>query len=195
MRGRAIPLTKAPIMAAALWLAAAAGAAAQLATTPFSGFKHDASQPIEVSSESLEVRNSENRAIFVGDVDVKQGVVRLTSQRLEVTYKRGGAGGGGGVAGAPGAGAIDRLIARGDVFMTNGKENAKAETVDYDVEAGTILLTGDVVLEQSGNAIKAQALTIDLATGKATLGSGGAVASDGGASSGGRVRVRLGPTE
>lgn len=163
-------------LALAAALAAAGVASAQAGATPFAGFKHDASQPIQVAADSLEVRNADNAAIFRGNVVVAQGVVRLKANTLEVRYRRGGGG-------QPQDGAIDRLRATGDVLISNGKETAKANAADYDVAEGVIVLTGDVLLAQNDNAIKAEKLTIDLATGRAVMGGGG------------RVSVQLNPNQ
>lgn len=175
MRQRPFGLRKlaaALMLACASIFAAAAGpgvpeAAAQSAETPFAGFKHDASQPIEVSSDSLEVRNADQVAIFRGAVDVRQGVVRMTANVLEVTYK--GQGGGGSAVSAAGGGAIERLRAIGDVIMHNGEESARADRADYDVAAGEILLTGNVLLLQGRNAVKGERLRIDLVSGTARM--------------------------
>ncbi|MEO1331033.1 MAG: lipopolysaccharide transport periplasmic protein LptA, partial [Pseudomonadota bacterium] len=168
-------------VAVAVGWASLAGAQSE---TPFGGFKHDASQPIQVSSDTLQVRNADQVAIFEGKVDVVQGAVRMRAQRLEVTYRnRGGEQTQPEGAATPGSGAIDRLQAIGDVLISNGKETAKAARADYDVAKGEILLTGDVILLQGENVVKGQRLVIDLATGTARMGAGG-----------GRVQVSLDPS-
>lgn len=180
-RGRVRRGLAAAVGVAALLFAASAPAQQR---TPFAGFQHDATQPIQVAADSLEVRNADNVAIFRGDVDVRQGDVRMRAQYLEVRYRRGA-----GPQTAGGGGAIDRLRARGDVIMTNGREHAQAQAADYDVSAGTIVLTGNVLLLQGeNNQIAGERLTIDLATGQARLEGGGGA---GGGS--GRVGVTLTP--
>lgn len=158
---------RAAAAALAALLALGAPAPSALAQqTPFAGFKHDANQPIDVSADSLEVRNADQVAIFRGSVDVRQGVVRMTANVLEVSYV--GQGGGGGSA-VPGGGAIERLRAIGEVIMHNGKESARADRADYDVAAGEILLTGNVLLLQGRNAVRGDRLRIDLASGTARM--------------------------
>lgn len=172
----------APWSAAALGVAllCAAPQAAAQGATPFGGFKHDASQPIKVSSDTLQVRNADQVAIFQGKVDVVQGEVRMRAQRLEVTYRDRGAAAKA-ADGAPGQGAIDRLKAIGEVLISNGKETAKSDTADYDVAKGQIVMQGNVVLLQGENIVKGKRLTIDLASGTAQMG-------------GGRVQVSLEPS-
>lgn len=161
----------------------AASAAAQQTASPFGGFKHDSSQPIEVAADSLEVRNAEQVAVFRGNVDVKQGVMRLHADRIEISY---GGDGSGVQSGIPGAGgSIDRLRAVGDVIISNGEEQAEAGVADYDVTTGQIELTGDVMLVQGGNVLTGQKLVIDLVSGTGQFQS----------TEGGRIRTIITPSQ
>ena len=58
--------------ARALALAALIAAPA-LAQSPFGGFKHDETQPIEIAANSLEVQEAQQIAIFRGEVVAGQG--------------------------------------------------------------------------------------------------------------------------
>ena len=127
-------------------------------TGPFGGFKHDSSAPIEVTSDSLEVREGEQIAIFSGDVVAGQGTLRLTADTVTVSY--------GGQAGGDGeTGEIDRMVAEGNVFLSNGTETAEGARAEYDVAAGMMRMWGDVVLTQGQNAIAGETLVIDLDAG------------------------------
>lgn len=163
----------APALATALALAIAAPAAAQDAQSPFGAFKHDASQPIEITADSLAVNQPQQTATFTGEVVAGQGTLRLTANRIVVNY--GGTGQGGDDA-APGTGRIDRLRAEGEVFLSNGSETAKGEWADYDVSAGMVTMGGGVVLTQGDNAISGEQLSIDLNAGTGEI-SGGRVRS------------------
>jgi lipopolysaccharide export system protein LptA len=142
---------------AALTLALAAGGAAAQEQGPFGGFKHDNTQPIEITSDSLEVRQGEQRAIFTGEVVAGQGTLRLTAERVEVYYDQDREGGE--------TGAIRRMRAEGDVLLSNGSETARGAWGEYDVNAGTMRMGGDVVLTQGENAINGESLFIDLEEG------------------------------
>jgi lipopolysaccharide export system protein LptA len=184
---------RAPVMtgawAAALVAAAALGwgAAAQEGGSPFGGFKHDRTQPIEITADSLEVREAEGRVIFAGDVVAGQGDLRLTTQELSVWY--GGeeadeadaaqAADAGPLGGA--GGEIDRLRADGEVFMTSGEEAARGAWAEYDVTAGIVTMGGGVVLSQGPNAVSGERLRIDLNSGQGRI-------------EGGRVRSVFRPT-
>ena len=158
-------------------LALGTGFAMAQTDSPFGGFKHDSSLPIEVTADALEVRQTENLAIFTGDVIAGQGTLRLTADKVFVTY---GSGGGGDSS----TGAITNLRAEGNVFLSNGAETAEGAWAEYDVEAGTIRMGGGVLLTQGGNAIRSQTLFIDLNAGVGRV--------DGG---GGRVQTVFEPVE
>ena len=49
--------------------------------------KHDTSLPIAISADAMEVEQESQRAIFLGAVDVEQGDIELTAERLVVYYR------------------------------------------------------------------------------------------------------------
>lgn len=148
---------------AATLLTAVPLAAPVAADSPFGGFRHDETQPIEIAADNLEVQEEQGVAIFRGKVVAGQGTMRLTADELEVTYGQGGGG----------TGEINRLQAKGDVFIANGAETAAGDWADYDVSAGQIKMGGAVTLTQGGNVIKGAALTIDLNSGRGAVDGGG----------------------
>lgn len=149
--------------AAALLAALAPTLAAAQSSGPFGGFRHDRTLPIEIAADSLEVREGEKIAIFRGAVVAGQGTLRLTAEELEVNY---GPGGGG-------TGQIQRIQARGSVFLANGAETAAGDQANYDVAAGRITMTGEVTLTQGGNVVKGASLSIDLDSGQGRVEGGG----------------------
>lgn len=141
-------------------------AAAQQQLGSVGGFEHDSGQPIEIGSDSLEVRQEDNTAVFVGNVDARQGGARLQANRVEVSYDAGGTG----------SSALKRLRAEGDVHISSAGNVARGDWADYDVPSGIITMGDDVLLSQGpGNAIQGSRLRIDLNTGRASVsgGSGG----------------------
>ena len=146
-------------------MAAAVSAAAQQAGSPFGGFKHDSSQPIEITADALEVRQAEQRAIFSGSVVAGQGTLRLTADTLNVWYAENA-----------GEGDIDRLRADGDVFMTSGEETARGAWAEYQVSTGVVTMGGGVTLTQGPNAVSGERLVVDLTAGQGRI-EGGRVRS------------------
>ncbi len=181
------------------WVPAALAAAAIAATVwpvsltaqearPFGGFRHDSSEPIEVTSDSLEVREAESIAIFSGSVIAGQGTLRLNADRVTVLFAQEAGGG------DADTGRIRNMQAEGDVFLTNGTETAEGRTAEYDVASGMMYLRGDVVLTQGQNVIAGEVLEIDLNTGRANMvGQTTAAAAPAAQGAGGRVRMRLVP--
>ena len=147
--------------ACTLVAAVAAGAAGQESGgeggSPFGGFRHDSSKPIEIVADSLEVRQAEDLAVFSGTVEAAQDTLRLTADKVTVHYDEDEGGGE--------TGAIRRMVAEGDVFLSNGSETAEGDFGEYDVEAGMVRMRGDVVLTQGQNAIQGERLVIDMETG------------------------------
>lgn len=161
---------------------------AQGTTTPFSNFKHDSTQPVEITSDALEVDQAAGKAVFTGTVKVAQGELRMASDRLEVFYvqppaepKDGAAKSGAAKsdapktdapkpetpagAAAPRGGGIDHMIATGNVTLTTGPEAAEAEKASYVVATGIVEMEGDVLLTQGPNALSGEKLYIDLNAG------------------------------
>ena len=137
------------------------------------GGSHDSSQPIEITADTLEVRQSDNIAIFRGDVDAIQGDMLLRADMLVVYYRE--------QTENPDDLGISRIDAEGNVFISSPEETAQGKRGVYDVDNGRIDLAGDVILTQGENIIEGDTLQMDLNTGKSR------VISDGEA---GRERVR-----
>ncbi|MDE0389287.1 MAG: hypothetical protein OXI75_11370 [Rhodospirillales bacterium] len=96
----------APALVAALMLASAG--AAQDADDAAGG-TNEASQAIEITADTLEVRQSENVAIFEGDVKAVQGEMVLNANMLTVYYRD--------VEGGQGNLGVARIDAQGNVVV------------------------------------------------------------------------------
>ena len=120
---------------------------------PFAGLGAERDAPVELAAESLEVDQAGGRALFSGEVLVVQGGLRLAADRVEVIYATDE---------ATGRNRIARLEASGNVTLVTPEDAAEAATALYDLDAGRITLTGDVVLTQGGNALAGERLVIDL---------------------------------
>lgn len=146
-------------LAATLFAMIAGLAAAQGTTVPF-GEGHDASQPVEITSDSLELDQAGGTALFTGTVRVGQGAFRLAADQLRVFYVEGTAGA---------QGRVDRMEATGNVTLSNGSEAAQGASAVYDVTSGEVEMSGDVLLTQGPNALSSEKLRIDLDAGSARL--------------------------
>ncbi|SEW42337.1 lipopolysaccharide export system protein LptA [Cognatiyoonia koreensis] len=120
------------------------------------GISADPSAPVEVAADSLTVDQDTGTAIFTGNVRIGQGDLRLSAASVEVVY------------GAE-TGEITRLKASGGVTFATATEAAEAQSADYDIAGGTLVLTGDVLLSQGASAITAEQMTVNLTTGNAQM--------------------------
>ena len=122
---------------------------------------HDSAAPIEITADTLEVRQSENLAIFRGDVDAIQGDMLLKADMLVVHYRENKQS-----ADEPG---ISQIDAEGNVFVSSPNETAQGARGIYDVDNKKIWLTGQVVLTQGDNIIQGEQLELDLVSGKSKV--------------------------
>ena len=120
------------------------------------GMAVDTTAAVEVTADSLSVDQASGTAIFVGNVLIVQGDLRLTGAQVEVVY-------------GIDTSQIARLIASGGVTIVTAEEAAEAQDADYDITTGLLLLTGDVLLTQGPSAISANQMTINVSDGTATM--------------------------
>jgi lipopolysaccharide export system protein LptA len=153
------------------------------------GFQHDTSLPIEITADTLEVVQPDRVATFTGNVDAVQGDLVLRADELRVHYSGNEQGGGN----AEETGAIRRIEATGNVFLSSPRETAEGDAGVYDVASSSVTLDGAVVLTRGENVIRGQHLEIDLVTGRARV--LGAATSAEGAAPGERVRAIFTPAE
>lgn len=137
------------------WLALAGTAAAQ--TVAFGGVKADTKAPVEVTAEKLSVNQSTGEATFEGKVLIGQGAMRLSADRVTVSYAKGG------------QQKIDKLTATGGVTLVSGPDAAEASEAVYEVATGAIVLTGDAIVTQGQNVLAGDRIEVDLADGTASV--------------------------
>jgi lipopolysaccharide export system protein LptA len=152
----------------AFCLAMAGQASAQIAVG-FGGVPHDAQQTVEVVSDSLTVDQTTGRAVFIGNVVIVQGDLRIAAERVEVIYPE-----------ADGQQNVQEVIATGGVLVTRGEDTAAGNAARYDIAAALLTMTGDVLVTQGATTIGGEEMVIDMTTGNGTVS--------------GRVRTVLTPT-
>jgi lipopolysaccharide export system protein LptA len=160
------------ILTIAAGLAAIPLASLALAQESVSALKgHDPDAPIDVAADRIEVQDRSDRAVFAGNVHVRQAALTLDTDRLTVEYtSRGGV-------------QIGRLDSRGGETVIRASETARGTFGIYDLDRKLITLVGAVQLNRGGSQINGQRLTIDLNSGRAVVDGGPA----GVGQSGGRV--------
>lgn len=158
----------------ALLLAGLAVGPAASQTSALKG--HDSNAPVDVAADRIEVQDRADRAIFSGNVVVRQAELTLTAARLTVAYSSGG-----GVE-------LRRIDATGGVTVKSPSETARGNVGIYDLDRRIITLIGNVSLVQRDAQVNGGRLTIDLDSGRAVMDGGG---PPGTTSQGGRVTGRF----
>jgi len=170
-------------IAGAAFLAATAacgGASAQSAVqgvpNAMQGFSQNRDQPIQIESDTLEVRDKKKEATFAGSVKVIQGDTTMTSKTLVVFYdqeqsdasakqsaKRKAM-----PAATPGPGgtsSIRRLEAKGNVVVTQKDQVVTGDSAVFDTKTNLVTMLGNVVLTQGKNVVRGDRLLVDMTTG------------------------------
>lgn len=119
---------------------------------------HDAKSPVDVEADRIEVQDRADRAVFSGNVSVRQGELTLRASRLTVAYAR-----------EDGNVDIERLDASGGVTVRSPSETARGDFAVYDLNRRIITVLGGVELDQGQNRIRGSRLVIDLDSGRATV--------------------------
>ena len=149
------------ILALAGLAAATLGAGLAVAQDSISALQgHDSKAPIDLSADRAEAQDRADRAIFAGNVVVRQGNLTLRTARLTLAY-----------ASQDGID-INRIDASGGVTVTSPSETASGQFAVYDLEEGLITMVGNVRLERGGSFLSGARLTIDLDTGRAVMDGG-----------------------
>jgi lipopolysaccharide export system protein LptA len=145
----------------------------QASTSALKG--HNSNAPIDVAADRIEVQDRADRAVFAGNVKVRQEELALDTARLTVAYSSGG-----GIQ-------IRRLDASGGVVVRSPSETARGDFGIYDLDRKLITLIGAVQLNREGSRINGSRLVIDLDSGRAVIDGG----APGVGQSGGRVTGRF----
>ncbi len=155
-------------LAAAITMIAASAVAAQPSTSgvpnAMQGFSVNRDKPIKINANTLEVRDKEKKATFLGNVVVVQGDTTMKCKSLDVFYDQDGAGGTTAQAGG-GQQQIRRLEAKGGVIVSQKDQTATGETGIYDMQTNSVTLIGKAVVTQGPNIVRGDRIEIDLTTG------------------------------
>lgn len=135
----------------------ALGTAAFAENQAFGAARPDPNAPVEVAADALSVNQDDGTAIFSGNVVITQGDMILSAPSVLVVYKEDSQ-------------QIATLEASGGVTLVSGADAAEATSAQYDIDAGTVLLKGNVLLNQGSNVMSGDQITINLTNGTAQVG-------------------------
>jgi lipopolysaccharide export system protein LptA len=120
----------------------------------------DSGKPIEITSDSLTVKQKKNRAEFKDNVHAKQGNFNLKSNELIVETEHDE---------KQNKNVFKKLEARGNVNLIAPDKNAKSDIAIYDVEKEIVNMYGNVVLGQGENKVMGNRLTYNVKTGQSQI--------------------------
>ena len=166
---------KGPRRRAALIAIVVAGTALAQFSLPGFALETDRQQPLEVNADSTDGTLGDGTTILLGDVDIRQGTLRVRAERAEVEKREG---------------KVHRVILTGEPasleqeIEEQGLVQAFARKIQYEVSSGLVTLTGDADVRHPQYEITGEVLIYDLDA-QHFQGSGG----DGN----GRIRIRLDP--
>ena len=124
----------------------------------FGGFLGQSDAPISIDADSLQWIVVDGRDVleYQGGVVAVRGDMTIRSDRLTVYLP---------LPDAADAGAFDRLEAAGTVTVIAGGQRVNAQSAIMDMLAQTIVMDGNVVLNNGGTQMAGDHLAVDLATG------------------------------
>ncbi len=170
-------------------LSASPALAQQAVTNAFKGFSGRSDQPVKIEADQLDVRETDQAAIFTGNVFVQQGDSTLRSSKLTVFYDNKPAAKGEAPAAAASSQAgrnIRRIEAEGSVVVQSKDQHATGDRGIFDLPSNTVTVTGNVVLTQGQNVLRGTKLVVDLTTQQSKLEN---------TATGGRVQGVFGPAK
>lgn len=121
---------------------------------------HDSNAPVDIKAEHSVLDDRAKRATLAGNVEVRQAEMTLRSARATLAYT------GQVVDGNP---QINRIDASGGVIINRPDQTAQSQYAIYDLDRGTILLLGGVMLTQGKNVTRGDRMTLDLSASTARL--------------------------
>ncbi len=144
------------LLVAASFSLAASNVSAQGSQVAFGSIQENKDEPIEITSDSLEIDQNAGRAIFTDNVIIVQGDMRLTADKVIAIYDTE-------------TSDMTDVEAIGNVVFVSGEDAAESERADYSVEDRTIIMTGNVLVVQGPTAVTSDTMTVWLDDGTAQM--------------------------
>jgi lipopolysaccharide export system protein LptA len=122
----------------------------------FGNLSEDTKEPIMTSSDQMTVDSEISQAELIGNVEIAQGDLLLYADYVRITYSKNQS-------------KIDALFARDNVVLISGEDRATANEADYNLERGTIVMTGNALVSQDGNTVSADRAEFDIDSGATSM--------------------------
>ena len=141
-------------------VALAFGVSAQGTSIKLGVNDHDSSQPVEITSEELQVDQENGVAVFSGNVLVGQGDITLTCETMRVEF---------GIDPETGKNEIQVIRMFGGVTFVSKEEDAESDEAVYTLATDILVMTGNVLVTQGATALSSDKLTYNLDTGDGVM--------------------------
>jgi lipopolysaccharide export system protein LptA len=172
-------------LAATLLVVTAQGVAQPEKKSPglLKGIQQKREGPVKITAATLEVRDKSKMATFKGDVHVVHNDTEVRCNELVVFYDderdKSGAKKAAPPDGSLGQQQIRRMEARGNVVVTQKDQRAVGDRAEFDMRTNTVTLIGNVIITTADNVVRGNQMVVDLNTGIARMGTGGATRVEG----------------
>jgi len=111
------------------------------------GKRWNTKAPVDIKSDQLSVDFEAHQIIFQGEVKVTQADFSLTAKEVIATF-------------GSDADDIERIVAKGDVFIQKADQKAWGQEAIYDRKLATIMLRGNPSLSQGKNFLKGDEIRV-----------------------------------
>ncbi|WP_150909806.1 lipopolysaccharide transport periplasmic protein LptA [Marinobacter halotolerans] len=126
-----------------------------LLAPPVAAFNLESDTPIRVTADTARLDDSKGVATYTGSVEMTQGDIRLTAERVTVTRSEEG---------------VSRIQASGQparyrqpAVEGQGETDARALEIQWSAEDNRVTFRGEAVIEQGGNLFRGQVIHYDSA--------------------------------
>ncbi len=153
------------------------------------GFAYAAEEPISIAADRMSATEKKNSVTFSGNVDAKQGDVRIQADKMEVFYTQKKK------ASAPGKEAkqqVERMVCTGNVEISRTNWLGTADRLDYLERKRKVILSGNAKVWQDKNMVSGNKIVYYLDEGRSEVVTGNtSTGSKGGKKQGGRVQMTI----
>ena len=167
-------------------------ASAAVAQGPTVGPGIQGNEPLDITANGSAFDNTTCKVTFTGNVEVIQGQSRVRSPQIEAYYSRTGSTAASGTAGSGSArcgGQVDRIEASGPVYYVTPEQSARSDHATFTAGNDTLVMTGNVVLNQGQNVMTGARAVMNTRTRNAQIEAGPSAQSNG------RVRAVIFPNQ
>ncbi len=154
------------------------------------GFALATEEPISIAADRMSATEKKNSVTFSGNVDARQGDIRIRADRMEVFYTQKEK------SSAPGKEAakqqVERMVCTGKVEISRTNWLGTADRLDYLERKRKVILSGNAKVWQDKNMVTGDKIVYHLDEGRSEVVTANrSTGSKGGKKQGGRVQMTI----